>query len=163
VIHRDLKPSNVKITPEATVKIVDFGIAKLLHTLNPEQTLRITSGDGIVVGTVAYMSPEQARGKSVDVRTDIWAFGCILYEMLAGKPAFEGTTPTDIIVKIATEEPDWNRVPKVSAGGFVEVERLIRKCMQKNVEFRYQSVREITADLAIIRRMLQGPQHDSPM
>jgi hypothetical protein len=163
IIHRDLKPSNVKITPEATVKIVDFGIAKLLHTLNPEQTMLGTTNNGVVVGTVAYMSPEQARGKSVDVRTDIWAFGCMLYEMLAGKPAFEGTTPTDIIVKIATEEPDWNRVQKISADGFVEVERLIRKCIQKNVDFRYQSVREITADLAIIQRMLQDPEQYQPL
>jgi hypothetical protein len=149
VIHRDLKPSNIKIPPDGAVKIVDFGIAKLLNTLNTEEAVTATSTNAQVKGTVAYMSPEQARGKSVDARTDIWAFGCVLYEMLAGK--------------IASEEPDWNRILGLSGAAATEVERLIRKCMQKTVAFRYQSVSEISADLAIIRQMMKGfEEYSSP-
>jgi serine/threonine protein kinase len=91
IIHRDLKPSNIKFTPDGNVKLVDFGIAKLLRTLDVDDSLPDVSRVGTVVGTVAYMSPEQARGKPVDARTDIWAFGCVLYEILTGRPAFRGT------------------------------------------------------------------------
>ena len=150
IIHRDLKPSNIKITPEGTVKIVDFGIAKLLRTVDDGQALTSISMHGAVIGTPAYMSPEQARGKPVDIRTDVWALGCVLYEALAGKPAFAGESPTDVIVRIATEDPDWSRIPASSEAPSVELERIIRKCMQKDPQLRYQSIREIVRDLGAL-------------
>ena len=141
IIHRDLKPANIKVAPDGIVKLVDFGLAKLLRSLNIDETMLDISRQGLVVGTVAYMSPEQARGKPIDARTDIWAFGCVLYEMLVGKAAFRGDTPTDIIVKIAAEEPDWHGIPKFPEGVSVELERLIRRCLQKDANARYTSVR----------------------
>ena len=153
IIHRDLKPANIKMTSGGTVKLVDFGIAKLLHTLGSQQSTPDISRHGLVIGTPAYMSPEQARGKDIDERTDIWAFGCVLYELLAGKPAFQGDTPTDIIVKIVTQEPDWNDIPRFAEPISVELGRLMRKCLHKDPDLRYQSVREIAADLELIRQI----------
>jgi serine/threonine protein kinase len=153
IIHRDLKPSNVKMTSEGTVKLVDFGIAMILLTLEQQPTIADISRQGMVIGTPAYMSPEQARGRAIDERTDIWAFGCVVYELLSGKPAFQGESPTDIIVKIATEDPDWNRIPRFPEAVSTEVGRLIRKCMHKDPNLRYQSVREIAADLEMIQRV----------
>ena len=163
IIHRDLKPANIKIKPDGTVKIVDFGVAKLLRSLTSgEESPLDMSTHGILLGTVAYMSPEQARGRSIDVRTDIWAFGCVLYEILAGKPAFQGETPTDIIVKIATEEPDWHRIAKLPESVSHEVERLIRKCLQKNADARYQSVPEVTSDLNSLEQAPTAPVPPEP-
>src|SRR5262249_53691252 len=115
------------------------------------------SRQNVVLGTVAYMSPEQARGRAVDVHTDIWAFGCSLYEMLTGTPAFQGETPTDIVIKIATEEPDWSRL-SMHGTASSELQRITRKCMQKAPTFRYHSVRELTADLDAVLRELANPQ-----
>src|SRR5262245_40937140 len=119
IIHRDLKPANIKLRPDGTVKILDFGLAKSLEpaglsnvlsalptVLGPAPTL-----GGIILGTPAYMSPEQARGKAVDKRTDIWAFGCVLYEMLTGKMPFAGETLTDTVAAILNNEPDWQAFP----------------------------------------------------
>src|SRR5262249_39042931 len=147
IIHRDLKPSNIKITKDRTIKIVDFGLAKLLdYSIRGEEGASDGSMRSAVVGTLAFMSPEQARGKSVDARTDIWAFGCVLYEMLVGKPAFHGDTPTDTIVKIATEDPDWSLLPTLPPA-IAGVEPIIRRCIQKNPDSRYQSVQEIVSAL----------------
>ncbi len=158
IIHRDLKPSNIKITPEGMVKVLDFGIAKLLHSSDDRREQGTTiSRQNVVLGTVAYMSPEQARGKAVDFRTDIWAFGCSLYEMLTGTPAFQGETPTDIVVKIATEEPDWSRLSMLGTVS-LELQRIIRKCMQKAAASRYDSVRGLTADLDAVVAQLTSPQ-----
>jgi serine/threonine protein kinase len=146
IIHRDLKPSNIKITPDGVVKIIDFGIAKLLH---PPAAGSVTdlSRQGQIVGTTAYMAPEQARGKAIDVRTDIWAFGCVLYEMLSGRSAFQGDTPTDIIIKIATEDPDWNVIPRLPESISQPLGRLIRTCLEKDRDRRYRSVEDLIADL----------------
>src|SRR5262249_57451231 len=95
---------------EGMVKVLDFGVAKLLHSSDDQEQGETISRQNVVLGTVAYMSPEQARGTAVDVHTDIWAFGCSLYEMLTGTPPFQGEPPTDIAIKIATEEPDWSRL-----------------------------------------------------
>jgi tRNA A-37 threonylcarbamoyl transferase component Bud32 len=146
IIHRDLKPANIKLTPDGTIKIIDFGIAKLMQAPVASGVWTDTI-PGVVKGTIAYMSPEQARGKTIDERTDIWAFGCVLYEMLAGKPAFQGESQTDVIIKIVTENPDWNAMPSHDpvAG---KLERIIRKCLEKDKDHRFRSVREITSAIA---------------
>jgi serine/threonine protein kinase len=118
IIHRDLKPSNVKLTPDGQVKILDFGLAKALDGETTEEDLRnsptlsaAATRAGVLLGTAAYMSPEQARCKRVDRRTDIWAFGCVLYEMLSGLPAFAGETTSDILACVIRSEPDWSSLP----------------------------------------------------
>jgi serine/threonine protein kinase len=162
IIHRDLKPSNIKITPGGMVKILDFGIAKLLQSSDEESERPTTiSRHNVVLGTVAYMSPEQARGWAIDTRTDIWAFGCVLYEMLAGIPAFQGETPTDIVVKIASEEPDWGRLSRTGGTTSLNLQRIARKCLQKASTSRYQSVRELAADLDAVRPPAVRP-HETP-
>jgi serine/threonine protein kinase len=115
IVHRDLKPANVVLTATGLVKVLDFGIAEMTDAsdLATDQTT-ITAGltrEGVLVGTPAYMSPEQARGQAVDRRTDIWAFGCVLYEMLAGRPLFEGRSATDTLATVLTAEPDWSALP----------------------------------------------------
>ena len=124
VVHRDLKPANVMITPEGGLKVLDFGLAKAVDAdgSSPEfaNAPTVTSDGthaGVVLGTVAYMSPEQARGKPVDKRTDIWAFGCVLYQMLTGRPAFRGETLSDTIVAILEREPDWTMLPRADTAG----------------------------------------------
>src|SRR6059036_2644154 len=112
IIHRDLKPANVKITPEGRVKVLDFGLAKPLEEPNPDlsnsPTFRMLATDaGVILGTAAYMSPEQAKGLKVDQRTDIFSFGAVLYEMLTGKPAFNGDSVSDILAAVLRIEPDW--------------------------------------------------------
>ncbi|MBI1789026.1 MAG: serine/threonine protein kinase [Acidobacteria bacterium] len=114
IVHRDLKPANVKITPEGKVKVLDFGLAKP-HLAGPEGEGSTVSVDatreGAILGTGSYMSPEQARGRPVDKRTDIWAFGCVLYEMLTGRRAFPGNTISDCMAAVLAREPDWDALP----------------------------------------------------
>src|SRR5262249_34846966 len=118
VIHRDLKPGNIKLTPSGAVKVLDFGLAKGAGTsesspdLSQSPTLTYAAtGAGVILGTAAYMSPEQTRGKTLDRRTDIWSFGCVLYEMLTGRQLFSGETASDTIAKILEREPDWSTLP----------------------------------------------------
>ena len=145
IVHRDLKPSNIKITPEGRVKVLDFGLAKALgQEKNPDLTQPSASKPGAtmlgrILGTPGYMSPEQARGAVVDQRTDIWAFGCVLYELLAGKRAFQGKTIEDTIGAVLASEPEWRALPsKVPA----RIKDLLRRCLQKDPNRRPSDIRE---------------------
>jgi serine/threonine protein kinase len=142
VLHRDLKPANVKITPEGKVKILDFGLAKAFQgdqaapdtTHSPTLTDQMTR-PGVILGTAAYMSPEQAKGKTVDRRTDIWAFACILYECLTGKRAFPGETVTETLAAILRGEPDWQALPETTPPG---IRMLLRRCLENDMSRRFR-------------------------
>ena len=144
VVHRDLKPSNVKVTRDDAVKILDFGLAKALEgdpasvdiSSSPTITQMATQA-GIILGTAAYMSPEQAKGKAVDRRADIWAFGCVLYEMLTGKQAFAGESATDVLAAVLRGEPDWSQLP---AGTPAHIRVLLRRCLQKDPRMRLRDI-----------------------
>src|SRR5262249_30460184 len=143
IVHRDLKPANIKLTPNGTVKVLDFGLAKPIATgavgsgSSMLPTMVSGSGMGTITGTVAYMSPEQARGKEVDARTDIWAFGCVLYEMLVGRPAFDGETPTDIIANVVKGLPNFDALP---AGTPMSIKFLLTATLNKNIGQRLQHI-----------------------
>ena len=145
IIHRDLKPANIRVRPDGTVKVLDFGLAKFNAPVGdrssgegpgfsaPTITSPAMTMQGVILGTAAYMAPEQAKGKPLDRRADIWAFGCVLYEMLTGRRAFEGEDITDTIAAVVTKEPDWSRLP---ASTPTSVERLLRRCLEKPVAKR---------------------------
>jgi serine/threonine protein kinase len=141
IVHRDLKPANVKFTSEGTVKVLDFGIAKTPDAapVDPvsSPTRKAMSGTlaGMIMGTAAYMAPEQARGLPVDRRADVWAYGAVLFEMLTGKPAFDGETMTDILAAVVRSEPDWNLVPP-------RMRKLVRRCLTKDKRQRLQAIGE---------------------
>ena len=143
VIHRDLKPGNIKITPDGIVKVLDFGLAKALSGEPSEKSTTITQ-PGRLMGTPAYMSPEQARGKPTDKRSDIWSFGCVLYEMLTGKIPFMGETATDTLAHIIERQPDWEQLPQETPAN---IRTLLRRCLEKDQCRRLQHMGDVVIEL----------------
>ena len=162
IVHRDLKPGNVMLSSSGSVKVLDFGLAKgdageagstsdLAHS--PTMALSAT-GQGIILGTAPYMSPEQARGKAVDRRADIWAFGCLLFECLAGHPAFQGETVSDVIARILEREPDWAALPATAP---TRLGDLIRRCLTKDVAERPRDIGDLRRELSAIALHMSSP------
>ena len=161
VIHRDLKPANVKVTPEGRVKLLDFGLAKAfagdgeLDLSNAVTLTAIGTEEGRILGTPAYMSPEQARGKPVDKRTDIWSFGCVLYELLTGKEVFRGETVSDTVAAVLEREPDWLALPPATPA---KIRDLLRRCLQKEAQRRLRDLGDARMEIEELPTAAQ-PQH----
>src|SRR5439155_5592581 len=157
IIHRDLKPANIKIKTDGSVKVLDFGLAKLAESAGSGQLTAgsalsmsptITSsammtGVGVLLGTAAYMAPEQARGKAVDKRADIWAFGCVLFEMLTGASPFAGDEVTDVLIAALSKEPDWRRLP---ASTPARLRELLVRCIEKDPRKRLRDIGDARLD-----------------
>jgi Tol biopolymer transport system component len=142
IVHRDLKPANIVVTAQDRIKLLDFGLAKTLLDPDPQASLGATmsvvaTSPGTFLGTAGYMSPEQARGKDADTRSDVWSFGCVVYELLTGRRAFEGETTSDVIVSILEREPDWPALPRDTPATVVQV---LRKCLRKDPLRRMQHI-----------------------
>lgn len=163
IIHRDLKPANIKVTSDGNVKVLDFGLAKAIEG-DPSSTdihtsptiTSMTTQPGIILGTAAYMSPEQAKGKSVDRRTDIWAFGCVFFEMLAGNRPFEGETVSDALAAVIRAEPEWSLLPSNTSQ---TIRNLLQRCLKKDPRQRLQAIGD--ARIAI-EEVLSGASQDLP-
>src|SRR5262245_35707922 len=153
IVHRDLKPANVKVRPDGTVKVLDFGLAKATEpasapgasagqalSQSPTITTPAMTQAGMILGTAAYMSPEQARGKPVDTRADIWAFGCVLYEMLTGQRAFDGQGVSETLARVIEREPDWARLPATLSPA---LRTYLRRCLQKDPRQRVQAIGDV--------------------
>jgi serine/threonine-protein kinase len=150
IIHRDLKPDNVKVTPEGVVKVLDFGLAKASSgeddaTDVETMTLARDTRPGQVMGTTGYMSPEQARGQAVDRRTDVWAFGCVLFELFAGRSPFDAATASDTIAAVLEKDPDWEALPPATPA---RVRHLIARCLEKDRRQRLRDIGDALPDLA---------------
>jgi eukaryotic-like serine/threonine-protein kinase len=150
IVHRDLKPANIKLRPDGTVKVLDFGLAKSLLPAGADEdpahspTITAATRAGVILGTAAYMSPEQARGRATDKRADLWAFGCIVYELITGRPVFARDTLTDTIAAVVTTEPDWTRLPASTPAG---LRRLLRRCLEKDPKRRLRDIADARLDI----------------
>ena len=154
IIHRDLKPENIKVRTDGTVKVLDFGLAKALDptsaatadvTASPTITApALMTGAGMIVGTAAYMSPEQARGKAVDRRTDIWAFGCVLFEMITGRRVFPGATVSDTIAAVLERSPDWSALPPATPP---RMRHVLARCLEKDPKQRWRDIADVRIEL----------------
>jgi serine/threonine protein kinase/Tol biopolymer transport system component len=156
IIHRDLKPANVKLTPDDQIKVLDFGLAKVLAAevtdLSNVPTKVTASMPGRFLGTAAYMSPEHAKGKEADRTSDLWAFGCVFYEMLTGERAFEGETIGEILESVFKAEPDWKRLPADTPEG---IRRLLRRCLQKDQRTRFRDIRDARLEIEDVQNSPQ--------
>src|SRR5687767_1158926 len=147
IIHRDLKPANIKVRADGTVKVLDFGLAKAMEPAAGSvagvsqaptvTTPALVTGMGVILGTAAYMSPEQARGQAADRRSDIWSFGCVLFEMLTGKRAFGGEDVIDTLAEVRRAEPDWTALPRDTP---LSIQRLLRRCLIKDRKARLAEI-----------------------
>ena len=170
VVHRDIKPENIMLRPDGYVKVLDFGIAKLSeqrlasHDHTVETTAPLQTRPGLVLGTARYMSPEQARGQKVDVRTDIWSLGVVFYEMVGGIPPFRGDTPSDCIASILTAEPP--PLSGILTDVPLKLESILQKALRKNSDERYHTIKEMLADLRLLKEELEAdsslPQTKAP-
>jgi len=168
IVHRDLKPANIMVTEDGHAKIIDFGIAKLVEsTVNAADETRASqdTAAGLVLGTMTYMSPEQARGEKVDLRSDVFSFGIVLYEMLSGKPPFQGKTGLDTAAAILHAAPP--RLPPLGPGVMADVsadiQRVVDKCLEKDPANRYQSMKDVVVDLRTARRRLESGVQSVPI
>ncbi len=166
IIHRDLKPANIKVRPDGTVKVLDFGLAKAMEPAGSapdvSQSPTITTpammtGVGVILGTAAYMAPEQAKGKQVDRRADIWAYGAVLFEMLTGKRAFGGEDVSDTLAAVLRAEPDWSALPAEAA---FPVRTLLHGCLEKDPR---QRVADISAARFVLHHQATGKSIERPM
>ena len=163
IVHRDLKPSNVMVTDDGHAKVIDFGLAKLVETMDNDAATASVHGPrtdrGLVLGTAAYMSPEQARGAAVDRRSDIFAFGVTLYEMVTGRPAFQGQSSLDTMQAVLTQPvPPLPALGGSSAEATADLQRIIAKCTAKDPDDRYQGLKDVIVDLRAARRRLESAQ-----